>query len=80
MTTKLKITIILICAAIVVSVAGDETTSRPSFWRGTVLDSHIEKIKAACDKEDTIACFQYKAFKFLDSVFRKDYFQVSLNY
>ncbi|KAG5893949.1 hypothetical protein JTB14_009696 [Gonioctena quinquepunctata] len=49
--------------------------SKPAFWKGTPLDSHIEKMRAECTQQDTMACFQYKAFAFLDTILQKNYFQ-----
>ncbi|XP_023027128.2 uncharacterized protein [Leptinotarsa decemlineata] len=49
--------------------------SKPAFWKGTPLESHIEKMRSACADEDSIACFQYKAFAFLDTILQKDYFK-----
>ncbi|CAG9817455.1 unnamed protein product [Phaedon cochleariae] len=58
-----------------IAAASALPSNKPAFWKGTPLDSHVEKMKSSCVQEDTIACWQYKAFTFLDTILQKDYFQ-----
>ncbi|XP_028128250.2 uncharacterized protein LOC114324583 [Diabrotica virgifera virgifera] len=73
MSIKLALSVLAISLATVIC---NENASTTAFWKGTILDSHIEKMRSACAEKDSIACFQYNAFKFLDGIFRKDYFHV----
>ncbi|XP_072389934.1 uncharacterized protein [Diabrotica undecimpunctata] len=76
MSIKLVLSVFAISLATVIC---NENASTTAFWKGTILDSHVERIRSACAEKDSIACIQYNAFKFLDGIFRKDYFHVGDN-
>nr|CAH7742904.1 unnamed protein product [Callosobruchus chinensis] len=69
-----------VCRAVVfltVAALAAASEVKPAFWKGTPLDAHVEKMRSSCEASDTIACFQFKAFSFLDSVLKGGYFQFS---
>lgn len=62
------------CVVLLVSV----TSADQEFWKGTALDKAVEKMRSSCDEHDTIACFQYKAFIFLDNLLKGNLFKVTI--
>ncbi|XP_060529284.1 uncharacterized protein LOC132703813 [Cylas formicarius] len=58
----------------VVAIAYGEP-QKPEFWKGTPLDATVERMRHSCAENDNVACFQFKAFSFLDNVLRGGYFQ-----
>jgi hypothetical protein len=48
----------------------------PAFWKGTPFDSSVEEMRSMCAEDDPIACLKLKAISFLDSLLRKDSFQI----
>ncbi|XP_056635936.1 uncharacterized protein LOC130444681 [Diorhabda sublineata] len=69
---SLKIVVVFLAVSVTAIFCNEEDSL--AFWKGTILDSHIEKIRTACAEKDNIACFQYNAFKFLNGIIKKDYF------
>lgn len=65
--------VVLLC---LVGLAYGAPQDKPEFWKGTVLDSTVEKLRNTCAEKDSFACLQFKAFSFLDNVLRGKYFQV----
>lgn len=52
--------------------------SKPGFWKGTPMDSMVEEMRSGCTEgADPTACIKYKVMSLLDSIFKKDTFQVS---
>ncbi|KAJ8969489.1 hypothetical protein NQ317_013079, partial [Molorchus minor] len=47
-----------------------------AFWVGTPLNNAVEKMRSDCEADNTVACLQYKAFWFLDTVLQGNYFQL----
>lgn len=62
----IKWLLFLSCVGLTVSA----NSSGQEFWKGTALDNAVEKIRLSCADHDTIACLQFKAFTFLDNLFR----------
>lgn len=51
--------------------------AKPSFWKGTQLDSTVEEMRSNCATgSDAIACMKFKVVNFLDTIFQKDNFKV----
>lgn len=51
--------------------------SKPGFWKDTPLDSMVEEMRSGCvEGSDPTACIKYKVMSLLDSIFKKDTFQV----
>lgn len=50
--------------------------AKPSFWKGTPLDTAVESMRSDCANNDEIACMKYKVMSLLDTVFKKDSYQV----
>lgn len=48
----------------------------PAFWKGTALDSTVEEMRSLCANDDAIACLKFRAMSFLDTIFKKDNYQV----
>lgn len=42
------------------------------------LAGTFEEMRSLCNNEDPIACIKFKALNFLDSLFKKNSFQVSV--
>ncbi|RZC37777.1 uncharacterized protein BDFB_010887 [Asbolus verrucosus] len=53
------------------------SSASPTFWKGTPFQTTIEEMRSLCTEDDPIACLKYKAISFLDSILRKDNFQIS---
>lgn len=70
---KIKWCFVLSSVIFTVSASGQE------FWKGTALDKAVEKMRSSCDENDTIACFQYKAFTFLDNLLKGNLFKVNIH-
>lgn len=53
--------------------------AKPSFWKGTQLDSTVEEMRSNCATgSDAIACMKFKVVNFLDTIFQKDNFKVAM--
>ncbi|KAG4068787.1 hypothetical protein HA402_002478 [Bradysia odoriphaga] len=51
--------------------------AKPSFWKGTQLDSTVEEMRSNCATgSDAIACMKFKVVNFLDTIFQKDNFKL----
>lgn len=48
----------------------------PSLWKDSFLGGSIEEMRSLCAEDDPIACLKYKAITFLDSILKKDNYQV----
>ncbi|XP_044727530.1 uncharacterized protein LOC123291126 [Chrysoperla carnea] len=51
--------------------------AKPSFWKGTPLDTAVESMRSDCANNDEIACMKYKVMSLLDTVFKKDSYQLT---
>lgn len=65
---------VLMCT---VCLAYGAPQEKPEFWKGTALDSTVERLRSSCAEKDSFACIQYKAFSFLDNILRGSYFEVT---
>lgn len=67
--------------AVVVVVSGmvaANPANKPAFWKGTPMDGMVEEMRSLCSSEnDSVACTKFKIMNFLDTIFKKDNFQVS---
>ncbi|XP_023937335.1 uncharacterized protein LOC112045404 isoform X2 [Bicyclus anynana] len=51
---------------------------KQGFWKDTPLDSMVEEMRSGCvEGSDPTACIKYKVMSLLDSIFKKDTFQIS---
>lgn len=54
--------------------------AKPAFWKGTPMDSMVEEMRSGCSGgNDAIACMKFKVISLLDTIFRKDSYQVLIN-
>lgn len=63
----------------IVSVIGlcAANPQKPAFWKGTPMDSVVEEMRSNCDGgSDSLACMKFKVASFLDTIFKKDNYQV----
>ncbi|XP_053680825.1 uncharacterized protein LOC128731717 [Anopheles nili] len=68
----------LVIAAVALAVAGANPANKPAFWKGTPMDGMVEEMRSLCSSEnDSVACTKYKIMSFLDTVFKRDSFQLS---
>ncbi|XP_077287709.1 DUF1676 domain-containing protein Osi19 [Arctopsyche grandis] len=52
--------------------------AKPAFWKGTPMDGLVEEMRSGCsDGNDAIACMKFKVMSLLDTIFKKDSYQVS---
>lgn len=52
--------------------------AKSGFWKGTPMDSMVEEMRSGCvEGSDPAACIKYKVMSLLDSIFKKDSFQVN---
>lgn len=68
-----------LCIVIValIGVAAANPAAKQSFWKGTPMDSMVEEMRSSCsDGNDPLACMKYKVMNFLDTLFKKDSYQV----
>lgn len=68
-----------LCIVIValIGFAAANPAAKQSFWKGTPMDSMVEEMRSSCsDGNDALACMKFKVMNFLDSVFKKDSYQV----
>ncbi|KAJ8952338.1 hypothetical protein NQ318_017232 [Aromia moschata] len=66
-----RVSLVLSLAAMVCA-----SPTKPAFWKGTPLDTTIENMRSSCSEDNSLACFQYKAFSFLDTILQGDYFNL----
>nr|XP_040229099.2 uncharacterized protein LOC120953334 [Anopheles coluzzii] len=60
------------------SLAAASPANKPAFWKGTPMDGMVEEMRSLCSSEnDSVACTKFKIMNFLDTVFKKDNFQIS---
>lgn len=51
--------------------------AKDAFWKGTPMDGMVEEMRAGCvEGSDPTACIKYKVMSLLDTIFKKDTFQV----
>ncbi|ENN79234.1 uncharacterized protein LOC109535122 isoform X1 [Dendroctonus ponderosae] len=60
---------------VVLCLAGLVHGAPQEFWKGTALDSTVEKLRDSCAENNSFACIQFKAFAFLDNVLHGSYFE-----
>nr|XP_021186568.2 uncharacterized protein LOC110373584 isoform X1 [Helicoverpa armigera] len=52
--------------------------AKDAFWKGTPMDGMVEEMRSGCaEGSDPTACIKYKVMSLLDSIFKKDTFQIS---
>ncbi|XP_041985220.1 uncharacterized protein LOC121737623 [Aricia agestis] len=52
--------------------------TKDAFWKGTPMDGMVEEMRSGCvEGSDPTACIKYKVMSLLDSIFKKDTFQIS---
>lgn len=67
--------ILVIIAFVGVTVANPAIKS--GFWKGTPLDGMIEEMRSNCDNGiDSLACIKVKVMNFIDTISKKDNYQV----
>lgn len=53
--------------------------AKQEFWKGTPMDGLVEEMRSGCaEGSDPTACIKFKVMSLLDSIFKKDTFQVNL--
>ncbi|XP_055551189.1 uncharacterized protein LOC129733459 [Wyeomyia smithii] len=68
----------VILAVVLVGLAGATPANKPAFWEGTPMDGMVEEMRSMCSTDnDRGACLKYKIMSFLDTVFKKDNFQLT---
>ncbi|CAH2059290.1 unnamed protein product, partial [Iphiclides podalirius] len=68
--------VFLIALALFASAAAQPP--KQGFWKGTPMDSMVEEMRSGCaEGSDPTACIKYKVMSLLDSIFKKDSFQIS---
>ncbi|EDS33690.1 osiris 19 [Culex quinquefasciatus] len=68
----------VVLAVAIVGLAGANPASKPAFWKGTPMDGMVEEMRSMCSSDDDSgACLKYKIMNFLDTVFKKDNFQLT---
>lgn len=65
-----------VVALCIIGAAWGAPQQKTEFWKGTALDSTVEKLKHSCAEQNSFACFQFKAFSFVDSVLHGGYLKV----
>lgn len=51
--------------------------AKTAFWKGTPMDSLVEEMRSGCaEGNDAISCMKYKVMSLLDTIFKKDSYQV----
>ncbi|KXJ68145.1 hypothetical protein RP20_CCG005446 [Aedes albopictus] len=69
---------IVILSVALVGLAAANPASQPAFWKGTPMDGMVEEMRSMCSSDnDSGACLKYKIMNFLDTVFKKDNFQLT---
>lgn len=71
--SSINMAFIKVCALLVLATAA---YGSPAFWKGTELDSTVEEMRSLCANDDAIACLKFRAMSFLDTIFKKDNYQV----
>ncbi|XP_053619535.1 uncharacterized protein Osi19 isoform X2 [Plodia interpunctella] len=52
--------------------------AKQAFWKGTAMDGMVEEMRSGCvEGSDPTACIKYKVMSLLDTIFKKDTFQIS---
>lgn len=52
--------------------------AKEAFWKGTPMDGMVEEMRSGCvEGSDPAACIKYKVMSLLDTIFKKDTFQVN---
>ncbi|XP_050684906.1 uncharacterized protein LOC126979575 isoform X1 [Leptidea sinapis] len=67
-------------ACIVLALFGSALAqpAKNGFWEGTPMDGMVEEMRSGCvEGSDPTACIKYKVMSLLDSIFKKDTFQIS---
>lgn len=51
--------------------------AKEGFWKGTPMDGLVEDMRSGCaEGSDPTACIKFKVMSLLDTIFKKDVFQV----
>lgn len=59
------------------AITGFAAANPQSFWKGTPMDGMVEQMRSMCNEEnDALSCMKFKVMNFLDTVFKKDNYQV----
>ncbi|XP_046973068.1 uncharacterized protein LOC124539764 isoform X2 [Vanessa cardui] len=68
----------VVCLFVVLFGAAMGQPSKQSFWKGTSMDGMVEEMRSGCvEGSDPTACIKYKVMSLLDSIFKKDTFQIT---
>ncbi|XP_050357716.1 uncharacterized protein LOC126778267 isoform X2 [Nymphalis io] len=68
----------VVCLFIALFGAAMAQPSKQGFWKGTPMDGMVEEMRSGCaEGSDPTACIKYKVMSLLDSIFKKDTFQIS---
>ncbi|XP_063389372.1 uncharacterized protein LOC134675142 isoform X1 [Cydia fagiglandana] len=52
--------------------------AKQGFWKGTPMDGLVEEMRSGCvEGSDPTACIKFKVMSLLDTIFKKDTFQIS---
>ncbi|XP_055586226.1 uncharacterized protein LOC129738922 [Uranotaenia lowii] len=68
----------VILAVALIGLSSASPASKPAFWKGTPMDGMVEEMRSMCSSDnDSGACLKYKIMNFLDTIFKKDNFQLT---
>ncbi|CAH0721199.1 unnamed protein product, partial [Brenthis ino] len=68
----------VLCIALALFGATLAQPPKEGFWKGTPMDGMVEEMRSGCmEGSDPTACIKYKVMSLLDSIFKKDTFQIS---
>lgn len=67
----------VVCLIVALFGAAVAQPPKDGFWKGTAMDGMVEEMRSGCNEgSDPTACIKYKVMSLLDSIFKKDTFQV----
>lgn len=64
--------VLVACLFVAISAMPSETSE----GRNSVHDSLLDQAVADCSKKDSISCFKYKLYSYMDKVFAKESFSL----
>ncbi|XP_045455548.1 uncharacterized protein LOC123665264 isoform X2 [Melitaea cinxia] len=68
----------VVCLIVALLGAAVAQPSKEEFWKGTAMDGMVEEMRSGCNEgSDPTACIKYKVMSLLDSIFKKDTFQIT---
>lgn len=70
----------VVCLLVVMVGSAVAQPAKEAFWKGTPMDGMVEEMRSGCaEGSDPTACIKYKVMSLLDSIFKKDTFQVIMH-